>query len=176
MKLRIIFFLIISLLWVACDDDDDKPSLSDTDETFVENAALSNMSEIEFGELAATQGSDPLVRDFAQQMISEHTTAQNELRDIANDYSDIDWPEELDEQHEERMEQLAGLNGFQFDSMYMASQITDHQMAINIFETELAGGTDQRVRAYANKYLPHIEAHLERADSIQNVILTNHGY
>src|SRR5687768_13546169 len=86
--------MIASLSWVACDDDDDnKPSLNDTDETFVEKAALANRTEVQFGELASTKATDPLVKDFAMKMVQEHNTAQNELKDISDGYNDVDWPE-----------------------------------------------------------------------------------
>jgi putative membrane protein len=161
-----------TILWSACDDDEDGRSLNDADETFVEKAALSNMTEIEFGQMAATNGNDQMVRDFGQHMVNAHTTAQNELRNIANDYNDIDWPEELDQQHQQMRQQLMNMTGYSFDSLYMKSQVMDHEATRTVFETEVNGGTEQSVKSYASKYLPHIEEHLQKADSIQNVLLT----
>jgi putative membrane protein len=105
-KNRWIFAIVViaSLGWVACDDDDDnpltKPNLNETDETFVETAATSNMAEIEFGELAATKASDSLVRVFAQMMVDEHRTAQDELEDLDDDYAGIEWPNDINEAHD----------------------------------------------------------------------------
>jgi len=85
--------MVASLVWVACDDDDDKiidPTLNDTDELFVEKAARSHMAEIEMSEVAMTKGTDSLVKTFAQQMITEHTQAQNELKDIADDFRGVE--------------------------------------------------------------------------------------
>lgn len=167
--------MIASLSWVACDDDDDdKPSLNDTDETFVEKAALSNFTEIKFGELASTKANDSLVRSFARDMVQEHNAAQNELKDIANDYGDIDWPDELDQQHKDLLDDLNGREGYSFDSLYMRSQVVDHQMAIINFESQATTGTVERVKAYAIKYLPHLEKHSQEADSIHNVLAAKH--
>ena len=58
-------------------------------------------------------------------------------------------------------------------SMYMTSQVNDHQATLGIFETEINSGTNQKVKAYAQKYRPHIEHHLEEADSIRTVVMTN---
>jgi putative membrane protein len=172
--------LIASLGWVACDDDDDdlldRPSLNDADETFVEKAARSNMAEIEFGELAATKATDSLLRVFAQQMVTEHTMAQDELEDLADDYAGIEWPNDLDEGHDEIMEQLNNAEqGYSFDSLYISSQIMAHQDVVDMFQTATTNSTDARVKAFANKYLPHVEAHLEQADSIQTVITANNS-
>ena len=168
--------VIAALGWVACDDDDnilDKPNLNETDETFVEVAAKANMAEIEFGELATTKATDPLVREFAQQMIDEHNAAQDELEDLADDYAGIEWPNDLDEGHEEVMEQLnAAEAGYKFDSLYMTTQVTAHESSVNIYQTATTNTTDAKVKAYANKHLPHVEMHLERADSIQAVIIS----
>ena len=169
--------MIASLSWVACDEDDDnpldKPNLNDTDETFVEVAARNNMAEIEFGELATTKGTDSLVRVYAQHMIDEHNAAQEELEDLADDYGGIEWPNDLDEGHDEIMEQLQNAEGYSFDTLYMRTQIRMHEAAISQFETATTNATDMRVKAYANKYLPGLEEHLERADSIETVIVTN---
>ena len=166
--------MIASLSWVACDDDDDnpldKPDLNDTDETFVEVAARSNMAEIEFGELATTKASDSLVRVYAQNMIDEHNTAQDELKELADDYEGIEWPNDLDEGHDEVMEQLQNAEGYSFDTLYIRTQVRMHEAAIGHFENATTNATDMRVKAYANKYLPALEEHLEMADSIQTVV------
>jgi putative membrane protein len=170
--------VIAALGWVACDDDDDnildKPNLNETDETFVEVAAKTNMAEIQFGELATTKATDPLVKDFAQQMIDEHSAAQEELEELADNYSGIEWPNDLDEGHEEVMDQLNEAEaGYRFDSLYIATQVTSHESSVNLFKTATTNTTDARVKAYANKYFPHIEMHLERADSIHTVVVSD---
>ena len=175
-----IFAIVMaSLAWVACEEDSDnplnKPELNDTDDTFVELAARSNMAEIEFGELAATKATDSLVKSFAQDMVSEHTTAQNELKDIADDFDGIDWPNDLSEANDSIMERLNNASGYEFDTLYMRTQVTLHEVAVNTFATAKTNTTDARVKAYANKYHPHIVMHLEMADSIQTVIVSEGG-
>lgn len=172
--------LIASLGWVACDDDDDnildRPSLNDADETFVEKAARSNMAEIKFGELAATKATDSLLRVFAQQMVVEHTAAQDELEDLADDYAGIEWPNDMDEGHDAIMDQLNNAEqGYSFDSLYINSQVMMHQDGVDMYQTASTNSTDARVKAYANKYLPDTEAHLEQADSLQTVITANNS-
>lgn len=170
--------MIASLGWVACDDDDDnpldKPNLNETDETFVEVAARSNMAEIEFSELATTKASDSLVRVYAQQMIDEHTAAQDELEDLADDYGGIEWPNDLDEGHDEILENLNNAEeGYSFDTLYLRSQMRVHEAAISAFEASATNATDMRVKAYANKYLPELEEHLQQADSIDAVVVAD---
>ena len=171
--------LIASLGWVACDNDDDnpldRPNLNETDETFVEVAARSNMAEIEFGELATTKGTDSLVKVYAQNLVHEHNAAQDELKELADDYGGIEWPNDLDEGHDEIMEQLNNAEGYTFDTLFLATQMRMHEDAINTFRTATTNATDIRVKAYANKHLPNLEKHLQQADSVQMAVMENHS-
>jgi len=170
--------MIASLVWVACDDDDnDKiidPALNDTDELFVEKAARAHMVEIETSEIAVTKATDSLVRNSAQQMITDHTQAKNELEDIADDFRGVEWPNDLDEGHEAVRDQLDSVaSGYAFDTLYMSVQKRLHVAAKETFETATSTTTELRLRSYATKYLPHIEEHLKTADSLSVIVMGN---
>lgn len=160
----------IGLAAFACNDDDNKGPLNGTDKPFVENAALGNHTEIQFGELAASKGTDPSVIDFGKQMRDEHSEALIELETIADDYDNINLPTTMDAMHLQIYQQLQSLSGEKFDSAYIKSQVDDHKKTVALFENETNNGVEQRVKAYANKYLPHIRMHLNRADSIETVL------
>src|SRR5688572_20135843 len=163
-KLIYAFALLGSI--AACDDDDDNNSnnneLQQADERFVEKASLSNITEIDFGSMAATNASSEIVMSFGEHMVAEHTTAQEELESLGEKFEDVDWPSELDPQHQQLKEQLMGLSGFAFDSAYMTSQVMDHEATLTLFDNALDSAENEEVRAYINKYRPHIEEHLER--------------
>lgn len=164
---------LAAVVWTACDDDDndsDRNDFNDADETFVERAAMSNMAEIEMGELALTRGTDSLVVAFAESMVNDHTTAQDELANIADNDDDVDWPANLDQEHQGIWETLSQLEGHRFDSAYIASQVTAHEKAVQLFQNGRDNGRNEDVRNYINKYLPKIEMHLEKADSIESVL------
>ena len=175
MKIKLSLYLpiLLTVIIAACDDDDEK-SLNSTDKSFVENAALANMTEVDFARIASTKATDSLVKAFANHMIAEHTKAQEELEDIEDDYDNTNWPESLDEQHQQIRQQLNTLSGYSFDSLYMTSQVMDHEMAVTLFENEANGGTEARVKNYSAKYLPHIQQHLDEATTIKNSIDDDH--
>jgi putative membrane protein len=165
---------LAAFCFAACDDDDnenERMDLEETDDMFVEKTALSNLTEVQFGTLAANEGTDSLVRAYGQMMQTEHTTAQQELQTLANDFNNVEWPEDMDAAHEQLYQQLSTMEGHAFDSMYIATQVNDHTMTLQVFETEISDGENQRVTSYANKYRPHIEHHLELADSIKAVVI-----
>ncbi len=150
----------------SCDDDDDNKSISTSDRAFIDFAAKTNFTEIDFATLANSNASDQRVRDFAQHMITEHTQAQADLKDLGDHYKLTQWPTELDSAHQAMKTTLTGLSGYSFDSAYLASQVNDHQVAVTEFKNKSANADRGDVRDYAKKYLPHIQEHLDMADSI----------
>ncbi|MDP2274995.1 MAG: DUF4142 domain-containing protein [Archangium sp.] len=53
------------------------------DASFVQEAALSSANEIKISQLAVSQSTNPSVKEFAQQMIDDHTKAFDSLKEIA---------------------------------------------------------------------------------------------
>ena len=152
---------------VACDDDDDNESnASKTDREFLQNAGLANLAEVEMGAVAQDSASDSDVRDFGSHMVQEHTTAWNDLKNIA-DNKKVDLPKEPDRTHKMKLESIMMLRGYQFDTAYVNSQVKDHQMAIALFTAAQANANDDDVRAYAARYLPHLQEHLTNALELQ---------
>jgi putative membrane protein len=170
--------MLAPLMWLACNDDDndnaDKKSLNSTDRVFVESAARSNLAEIQLGQLATTKATDSLVKNFAQRMVDEHTMAQNELQDIADDFSGVNWPTDMDQSQTSVKSQLdSTAAGLGFDTLYIGSQIRLHQNAVGTFQTATGTTTESRVKSYANKYLPKIQMHLDEADSLQQHLISS---
>ncbi|HEU4471834.1 MAG TPA: DUF4142 domain-containing protein [Flavisolibacter sp.] len=168
MKRTILSALTVLTLLSACDkDEDDDNELNSTDRTFMTNVAMGNMAEVQAGQLAATKGTNPQVVQFGQHMVTEHTLAQTELRAMADSLG-VALPTTVDAEHQALMVRLNGLSGYSFDTAYMNSQVRDHQKTLNIFQMEMNDGNHQRVRFYASKYMPHIQMHLQEAQSIRS--------
>ncbi|HYF30586.1 MAG TPA: DUF4142 domain-containing protein [Chitinophagaceae bacterium] len=165
-------FLLSGLLTVcimaACDKDDDE-KLNDTDRNFLMQAGYANSAEINAGNLASTKAVNPAVKAFGQMMVSEHGTSHAELNAIGTERG-VDVPDEPDPPHQALAQRLATLQGVSFDTAFMNSQVMDHQMTVQLFENEIANGRHWRVKEYANKYLPHIRMHLQKADSLARAI------
>ena len=71
------------------------------------------------------------------------------------------------------MEQLNDAEGYTFDTLYMRTQIMMLEDAVAAFRTASTNTTEARVKTYATKYLPRLERHLERADSVNTVVVEN---
>jgi putative membrane protein len=65
------------------------------DMTFVKGASQGGAAEVKLGELAASKGQSPKVKEFGQKMIDDHTKANNDLMSIAQKKNltvSLDWP------------------------------------------------------------------------------------
>ena len=94
-------------------------------------------------------------------------------KNIAADIDDIDWPDDMDQHHRNLRDQLLEKEGYSFDSMYMATQVIDHENARNLFQSHATNGTDEQIKSYAAKYLPHIEMHLDEAQELKDMLMTS---
>ena len=160
---------IVAVSFMACDDDDNdvdtSKTLNNTDRVFMTNANLSNNAEIGAANLAITKAESQAIKDFAQMMLTEHTTAQNDLKTLGTNvnYAITD---SVDDAHKAMLDSLGTLEGRVFDSVYIRGQVADHQTAVGIYQAETGGGQHMDVKNYANLYLPKIQSHLQMADSL----------
>ena len=100
---------------------------------FVEKAAISNMAEIQLGQLAQQKAQNPEVKQFAQTMVDEHTKAQSELQQAAS-AAGISVPSALDSKHQKIHEKLSNLSGSEFDKQYMKVMVDSHNDTRKLLE------------------------------------------
>lgn len=165
------FFLVsgIALALLSCKKDKNNNDVNSTDQSFLTQAAVGNKAEIMAGQLAAEKGTNASVKAFGQMMVTEHGQAQTDLQNLYTSLGKT-MPDSVDAEHQAFMTQLSSLSGRAFDSAYINSQITDHQKTVTVFQTEINNGNNTSVRNYASTYLPHIQMHLQKADSISKTL------
>ena len=153
------------ILFFSCTKGTNVGEINEVDKTFITQASLSNTAEIQAGTVATGKAENVNVRSFGEMMVMDHTTAQNDLK-ITGSNLEVDVNDVIDAEHVAIMETLNNLTGRAFDSAYIINQITDHENTIAAFQNEINSGRHVQVTTYANKYLPKIQMHLQKADSI----------
>lgn len=170
-KLLSVGALSFLVLFSACDKDDEEENVNAQDTNFVAAASLSNRAEVDLGNLALTKAAHDSVRYFAQQMITQHTQAQQDLEETVDDIDlNVDLNQAFPAEVTQMRQMLAGLNGAAFDSVYMRTQVQSHQLTLAAFQAELSAGINNRIRSYATEYQPHIQMHLNMAQRIHNQV------
>lgn len=168
----LLFCLAASIIFFACkknNDNNNNETVSTQDRNFISQTALANSAEVQAGQLASTTSDTSIVKMFGQQMVTDHTTAQNDLKTLGNNLN-VAVPDSVDSMHSSLMDSLKTLTGRAFDSVYIMNQITDHQTTIAKFQDEINSGNKTDVINYANKYLPKLQMHLQMADSVATVM------
>ena len=139
--------------------------LSSSDRLFMNKAAQGNLAEIRLSQLALQRGSSDQVKQYAQQMIDQHTQASNQLTQIATQKG-VTLPTQLDAQHQQIERQLQRLSGASFDQAYMRAMVNDHAQTVALFQRQTQQGRDQDVVAFASGLLPAIQEHYTMANSM----------
>lgn len=132
---------------------------------FMTAAATSGNNEIAAAKLALTKTKNAEVKQYAQQMIADHTKAANELKPLAAKEK-VTLPTEPDAAHKTMADSMSKLSGDEFDKEYLKGQVDDHEKAVALFEAQSTGGTDTDAKAFATKTLPTLKMHLEMAQKL----------
>ena len=138
-------------------------SIDKRDRDFMMKAAQAGHAEVATGNVASTQAASEAVKQFGAQMVKDHTTANDELKSIAQGKG-VSLPDAPDNAHQKALEKLKGMSGASFDRQYIADAgVKDHTAAQKLFSDEAKNGKDADVKAFAQKTLPVITHHLEMA-------------
>jgi putative membrane protein len=138
---------------------------ANADQDFIANAAKGNRAEVTLGKMVASKTKDPSVRQFAQQMVKDHTTALNELTQLAQS-KNITLPEGLPDDATALQSKLSSASGKALDKDYMDSMVDDHKKDVSEFQDASQNAKDPDVKQWAAKTLPTLQAHLQKAEQI----------
>ena len=135
------------------------------DEGFYKKAAEGGISEVELGKLAQDKGKNPAVKSFGAHMVTDHTSANDQLKSIA-DGKGISLPTTSSVSQMATKAKLEVLTGDTFDKSYIAGMVQDHKEDIKEFEDEARNGQDPDAKAFAAKTLPTLRSHLAKIEKI----------
>ena len=139
--------------------------LAPADRQFVRKAAEGGLAEVELGKLASEKADSPEVKQFGQRMVDDHTKANDQLKQVANEKG-IPVPDKLSAKDAATKAHLEKLSGKAFDRAYMRDMVTDHIKDVNEFRMESKNAKDPDVKNFASQTLPTLKDHLKEAKSI----------
>jgi putative membrane protein len=159
---------IIGASAVAAEADAAKGAgkLAPADQKFVMKAAQGGMAEVKLGEVAKEKGKSDDVKKFGEQMVTDHTKANEELKTVASQKG-IALPEKLDASHASAIEKMSKLEGDQFDKAYIADMLKDHKEDVAEFEAASKNVKDPEIKGFAAKTLPTLKQHLEHVQQLK---------
>ncbi len=139
--------------------------MSTADRTFATKAAAGGEAEVVLGQLATQKAGSDQVRQFGQQMVTDHSQANQELQAIAKQQN-LTLPTKPNSASAATEQRLKNSSGTAFDTAYTRDMVQDHQQDVAEFQKEATSGQDPALKGFAQKYLPVLQHHLQMAQQI----------
>jgi putative membrane protein len=134
---------------------------------------VANQGEIDAGQLASTKAASSSVRDFANMMVRDHTSALSDAR-ATFDRSHLvpntsnSTAMALQDLGNRTKQSLSQYTGASFDRTYMQTQVDMHQWLLNQIDASLLPSSRGDLRTLLTNQRAAVAAHLDRAQTILN--------
>jgi len=139
------------------------------DTEFMHKAAQGGLAEVKMGQLAADKGSNQAVKDFGQQMVTDHSKANDDLKNVASGKG-VTLPDTLDAKDQATYDRLSKLSGSAFDRAYINAMVRDHETDVTEFRKEASAAKDSDLKSFVGRTLPTLEHHLQMAKKAQREV------
>jgi putative membrane protein len=132
---------------------------------FVKEAAIGGMYEVEAAKIAQQKATDEQTRKFAQQMVTDHSKANDQLKAKAK-AANIEIPTALDKSHQDKIDKMKSKSPQDFTKDYRSDMVSDHKTDVSLFERYSKGGDNAELKAWAGATLPTLQHHLQMAQDM----------
>ena len=132
-------------------------------QTFITKAVQGNLAEVSMGQLAQKQGDSAEVKSFGQQLVADHSAANQKATAVAGQLG-VKAPSEPSKKQMADHHKLMKLSGAAFDRQFATMMNADHKKAIADYK-KAAKMKNDAVAGYATESLPVLEKHLQTAQA-----------
>jgi putative membrane protein len=161
---KIIYSAVLALIAGAANAQ----SLSQGDQQILSDLAEANIAEVATAQIALRKGQSAEVKQFAQQMVDDHSKGLQEVQKVAQ-AKNVTLPAEPSAKHKQAAEHLNTLSGAAFDKAYLAEAgVKDHKAAHAAVTSAQKKAQDPDVKALAAKLQPVIDQHLQRVQALNS--------
>ena len=135
-----------------------------TGQPFISKAIEGNLAEVQLGQLAQQKGASDGVRTFGQQLVTDHTAANQKATAVAGQMS-VTPPSEPNKQQKAVYDRMAKLSGDAFDRQFVKHMVDDHKKDVAEYQ-KAAKRKNDPAAGYASETLPTLQQHLQTAQSL----------
>jgi putative membrane protein len=137
-------------------------TLNADDVKFVKHEGAVGKAKLKLAELGAQKATRADVKAFAEMIVADHTKANEEMANLASTKG-VELSAVIDPAHASTFQKLESYSGTEFDKEFLSEMVSGHKTCEASFETASKDAKDIDVKAYANKMLPTIKAHHQKA-------------
>lgn len=151
--------------------EEKKTTLNSADERFVKNEVTAGKAVVKLAGLGAKKTERTDIRAFAEMLVTDHSKANEELTKLA-ETKGVELSAEADTKHEETYQKLENESGPNFDKAFLAEVVSGHKKCVSDFEKASQEAKDDDLKAWAEKMVPALKAHLEKAKELSTKSVT----
>jgi putative membrane protein len=150
-----------------------------TDAQIVQIVATVDTGEIEQAQIATTKATSPLVREFATEMIDEHTKSKQEGTQLAASASITPTgsatANKLKQDGSQVRDSLTNADATSFDQTYIKAQVKQHQEVLDMLKAQLIpAATNAQLQQQLAAAQTMVEHHLMKAKQIDQSLSAAH--
>jgi putative membrane protein len=139
------------------------------DSAIVRQMVTSNNTEVQLGQLAQQKSANASVKQFAQQMVTDHTNMARQWTALAIQ-GNVRMPATTDPAQAQQASALGALSGADFDRAYMNAMVQAHQNAVSLLQNAGQLAHSAAVRQLATTGLATVKQHLATAQQLQGQV------
>ena len=133
---------------------------------FVMKAGASDQYEIQSSKLLLTSTKNPKLRQFANEMISDHMKTTSGVKAAVQKSHMTPKPPMLDADGKQMIAALKAASGTARDTLYVEQQKTSHQKALSLMQDYSATGDNPALKQAATTAVPIVQHHIGELDAM----------
>jgi putative membrane protein len=133
-------------------------------QAFITKAIQGNLAEAALGQLAQQKSASDGVRSFGQQLVTDHTAANQRATAVASQMG-VTPPTEPDKKQKAMYDKMAKLTGDAFDRQFVKHMVDDHKKDVADYQ-KAAKRPNNPAAGYASETLPTLQQHLQTAQAL----------
>jgi len=141
----------------------------DYDAEFLAKAASGGMLEVELGKQVVARAITPQAKEFAQQMIDDHSKGNAELMALATK-KNITLPTTLGDDHQKVLKEVTEEKGVKMDQKYIQEMLEDHEEDVKEYTDAAIKASDPDIKAFAAKTVPMLKMHLDMVTKMKPAV------
>lgn len=141
---------------------------------FLTWAYKDNLFEIQLSKMVAGKVQKPEVKEFAQKLAEEHTQANQQIKQLAQQQN-IQLSQDLADWQQAKLQHVSRLPADMLTNAYVFHQVGMHHT--NILENRWAANNiqEQEVKTLAMRMIPNLQNHLRQAEQISRQLIGGEG-
>nr|WP_295921213.1 DUF4142 domain-containing protein [uncultured Dyadobacter sp.] len=154
---------------IGCENSDQPQNdlIAEADKQFIMASADETLFQVNAGEVVAESGASKAVRDYGQEMTSNHVLAGQALQALAAEKK-LEIPTTLEDDRQQELDSLAMRTGVALDTLYLRQMVASHNRAIRLLEIGSTTSNDAGIKAWASERLPMVRQFADRAKALRD--------